>query len=569
MNHASVRFCVGCGTPRVVGAERLLDPRSLTKYVDAVPRPAVLAPSGALHGSPYYELAVSQFRQQLHARLGPTTVWGYGHSYPGPTFEARVGRRIFVKWLNDLPGSNHLLAAAFDPDVPDAASGPPTKTVTHVHGASVRTASDGHPLAWFTRGFDRKGPAWAGPVYEYPNQQGGATLWYHDHAIGQTRLNVYAGLAGFYLLRSALELDATRAGFLPGGRHELCLAIQDRLFDVDGSLLYPVRDPAQVPTDKNHPGPWVPEMFGNVILVNGKVWPYLDVEPTRYRLRILNGSNARFYRLSLDSGEPFTQIAAEQGFFRPVQRRNILLSPGERADVIVDFSRMRGKVLLRNDARAPFPLGAAPDPDTVGQIMQFRVAGRAVRPAPPVIDLSAPHETGSIPVEELARQARITRHMGLAEFSDEAGNPIKMLLNNRAFDRRPADQLQLGSVEVWHLINTTADTHPIHLHLVSFQVLSRRPFDAARYRRDWIGSNPPGSGPQPPSPAPYYTGPALPPESNERGRKDTVQAWAGYVTTIVFTVTGFTGMYPWHCHILEHEDNDMMLQFEVVPQPAA
>lgn len=561
--HTFSKFCVGCGTERVVGPERLLDPAALAKFVQAVPRPAVHVPSGTLNGSPYYEVAMTRFEQQLHPDLPPTTVWGFGGRYPGPSFEARVGQRIYVKWINALPPGRHLLAAAFDPYVPGAASGPQTKTVTHLHGAVVPKAWDGNPMAWFTRGFAQTGPTWSGPVYEYPNEQKAATLWYHDHAIGQTRLNVYAGLAGFYLLRSGLELDAARAGLLPGGRHELALAIQDRLFDVDGALLYPVRDPAQVPTNADHPGPWVPEVFGNVIVVNGKVWPYLDVEPTRYRLRIVNGSNARFYNLALDFGEPFIQIAAEQGFFMPVQRNSILLAPGERADVIVDFSRMSGNVILRNNAPAPFPAGDAPDPETVGQIMQFRVAPPAVQHVPAVDGMSASREAAP-EAEDRQRQAVVTRNMGLVEFTDAAGEPIKLLLNNRDFDSTPTDVLKLGTVEVWNLINTTGDTHPIHLHLFSFRVLSRRPFDADRYRSDWIGSRPPAAGPRPPSPEPYYTGPALPAESNERGRKDTVQAWPGYVTTILVPIAGYPGAYPWHCHILEHEDNDMMLQFEVV-----
>lgn len=549
-------------------AVHALDPLSLYKFADPLPQPRVLAPSGTLLGAPYYEVAMTQFQQKVHADLPPTMLWGYGGSFPGPTFEARAGQRIFVKWINDLHAQRHVLGAAFDPFMEEASTTPQAKTVVHLHGARVPAAFDGNPLAWFSRGFESRGPAWTGDTYEYPNRQDGATLWYHDHAIGQTRLNVYAGLAGMYLLRGEAELAAARGGnaFLPHGAHELVLVIQDRMFDADGSLLYPVRDPSDVPTGSLHPGPWVPEFFGGVVLVNGVAWPHAEVEPARYRLRILNGSNARFYNLALDSGQPLLQIGGDQGFFaRPAKRRSILLAPAERADVIVDFSGMRGAVVLRNDARAPFPDGDQADARTVGEIMQFRINRRpAPMRSPPEAPAAAPPAGAHAPAAALVRQARLTRNMALVEFLDEAGAPVASLLNNAYFNAHAPIRPRLGTVEVWNLVNTTGDTHPIHLHLVAFQVVSRQRIDAERYRKDWIGEKPPGSGPEPPAPGRYLAGPLLAPEPGELGQKDTVQAWPGHVTTIVIRFDGYAGAYPWHCHILEHEDNDMMLHFEVV-----
>jgi spore coat protein A len=550
-----------------------LDPARLRKFVDPLPLLPVLAPAWTHEGMPFYEVAMTRFHQQLHADLAPTPLWGYAGRYPGPTIEARIGQALRVRWTNEIAGGRFLLPEAFDTHLHGTDMGePPTKTVVHLHGANVQPVSDGFPDAWFTAGFGVKGPAWKTAVYEYPNRQPPATLWYHDHAIGQTRLNVYAGLAGMYLLRDRDEPDASsppsQAGHdLPHGAYEVALMIQDRMFDVDGSLLYPIRDPAVVPTSPDHPGAWVPEFFGNTVLVNGKVWPYLEVEPRRYRLRLLNASNARFYRLRLDSGQRFLQIGADHGYLpRPVARDSILLGPAERADVIVDFSGVRGNVVLTNDAAQPFPDGDEVEP-AVRQVMQFRVK-RALTQADTsaVLAPGLARANSSEPAQALARRASVVRNMALVEFEDANDEPIISLLNNRHWDDAPPTRVRQGALEVWHLINTTDDAHPIHLHQVHFQVLGRQDFDAARYRRDWLGDRAPGAGPDPIPPQPYITGPLLAPEPDETGFKDTVRATPGQVTSFVVRFGDYTGVYPWHCHILEHEDNDMMLRFEVLPK---
>lgn len=557
----------------------------LQKFVDALPLPATLKPKGKFNGDDYYEVVMSQFKQKLHQDLPPTTLWGYGGSFPGPTFEARVGQAIHVKWINNIDAPDYLISGVYDPFLIGTDKGEPhVKTVTHVHGAHVPSAGDGDPEAWFSRGFVKKGLAWTTDVYHYPNKQQAATLWYHDHTLGQTRLNVYAGLAGFFLLRDKDERcgdsgndgrggkpDHKKLSALPHGKFEVPLVIQDRIFDTDGSLLFPIRDPSQVPTNSEHPGTWTPEFFGDAILVNGKVWPFLEVEPRKYRFRILNGSNARFYNLTLDSGQVFTQIAAEQGFFnKPVTRHNILLAPGERADVIVDFAGMRGNIVLRNDAKAPFPEGDPVDPNTTGQIMQFRVNKRLAHAdtsaVPAVLDASATIQT--IQEEELAsfrRQAIITRNMAIIEWQDSNGEPIIGLLNNRLYSSPITDKPKLGSVEIWNIINTTGDTHPIHLHLVKFKLISRQAFDADRYRSEWLkNGEKAGEGPRPIPPTAFLSGAPARPDSNETGFKDTVRANPGEVTTIIIRFDDYVGRYAWHCHIIDHEDNEMMQHFEVV-----
>jgi spore coat protein A len=563
----------------------VLSPSSLQKFVDELPLPATLKPVGRRNGGDYYEVVMTQFQQKLHKDMKATKLWGYNGSFPGPTLEARVGRPVHVKWINDLPIQDYLIDGAYDPFLEGTDKGEPhAKTVVHVHGAHVPPAGDGYPEAWFTRGFDKKGPAWTTDVYDYPNKQEAATLWYHDHTMGQTRLNVYAGLAGFYLLRDDDEKDDDsgndgrgdkpdnkKLSALPHGKFEVAIVIQDRIFDTDGSLLFPIRDPVQVPTSSEHPGPWVPEFFGDTILVNGKVWPFFDVEPRKYRFRILNGSNARFYNLTLDSGQTFTQIAAEQGFFnKPVKRQNILLAPGERADVIVDFAGVRGTVILRNDAKAPFPDGDAVDPNTTGQIMQFRTNKRLAfddtSAVPAVLNVSAAPQT--LQDEEIAtfrRQAALTRNMAIIEWKDESGEPIIGLLDNRRWASPMTVKPKLGSVEIWNIVNTTGDTHPIHLHLVKFKLLSRQAFDVDRYLAEWIKhGEKAGKGPDPIAPAAFLLGAPAGPDSNETGFKDTVRANPGEVTTIIMRFDDYTGKYPWHCHIVDHEDNEMMQQFEVV-----
>lgn len=278
---------------------------SLKPFMDPLPIPKVLQPKSFIDGCPYYEVSMMEFQQSLHSQLNKTTVWGYEETYPGPIFEVFENQQIYVCWNNLLP-IKHLLPVdktvhGSGPDQPEV------RTVVHVHGASVRPEYDGHPDAWFTREFQETGPFFSSKIYSYPNRQHAATLWYHDHALGITRLNVYVGLGGFYIIRHPQEQQFN----LPQGRYEIPLMIQDRSFHSDGSLFYPVQ-PEEASTKLPYPSV-VPEFFGDAILVNGKVWPNLEVEPRKYRFRIVNGSNARFYRMRLDTG----QIGAWNGLNAP------------------------------------------------------------------------------------------------------------------------------------------------------------------------------------------------------------------------------------------------------------
>ncbi|HEY3367323.1 MAG TPA: multicopper oxidase [Symbiobacteriaceae bacterium] len=512
------------------------NPNTVPKFVDPLPIPEVARPVGSDRGRPVYEIPMRQVKQQLHRDFPPTTVWGYAGKYPGPTIEARRNRPIKVHWLNELP-TTHLLPV--DTSIHGAEEyRPAVRNAVHLHGANTPPEFDGHPDAWYTPGLTEIGSEFRTDFYAYPNRQPATALWYHDHAVGITRLNVYAGLAGFYLLRDREEdrLD------LPRGRFEIPLVIQDRTFNPDASLFYPAE--------------WEPEFFGNTILVNGKVWPFLNVEPRKYRFRILNGSNSRFYNLKFDPALPFFQIGVDGGLLeRPVRVTELLLAPAERADVILDFTgQANATCTLTNSAPAPFPGGDPPDANT-GVVMQFRVVLPLSRP-----DRSRlPKRLVRVPVLR-PRDAVRTRDLTLNEAMDM--NRLIVLLGNRNLTGRPqpfpwgdstTENPVLDTIEIWRLINTTDDTHPIHTHLVRFQILDRQPYDVDRFVT--TGEL-------------VFTGPPAPPAPNERGLKDTVRANPGEVTRFIARFGDFSGPFVWHCHILEHEDSEMMRRMEIVRRRA-
>ena len=526
---------------------------TLTKFVDRLRIPSVISPSGLLDGVPFYDVNMVAFRKKLHRDLPPTTLWGYNARYPGPIFEARRGHPIAVRWRNSLP-AHHILP--LDTTIHGAGpSLPEVRTVVHLHGNKVLPDSDGYPEAWFTNGFGQTGPYFENQVYHYANDQQATTLWYHDHALGITRLNIYAGLAGMYLLRDSVEDDLN----LPSGPYEIPLMIQDRFFNADGSLLYPTQTPGD--PDPRVPPLWIPEFFGDTVLVNGKIWPFLKVEPRKYRFRILDSSNARFYHLTLNEanargeptgrpGPPFFQIGSDGGFLpAPVRLNEITIAPAERLDVIIDFSGADGKVfVLNNDAKAPFPDG---DDVVPTDVMMFKVT-RRLRGRD---TSSLPTSLAPVPLLE-ASSAVKTRDLVLSEQDSDAGSPIIALINTH-WDEPVTEDPEAGSVEVWRLVNTTEDAHPIHVHLVQFQVLDRQPFDVAQFPDRLV-----------------FTGPAVQPPRNERPAfKDTVQSFPGEVTRIIakFDLPSGTPVnrgdrfrYVFHCHIVEHEENQMMRPYDVV-----
>ncbi len=493
-----------------------IDPGRLARFVDPLPLPVVARPVGSHRPPGYPGVSVPLYREaaraisaKLHRDLPPSMLWSYGGTVPGVMFDTRSGQGLAVEWTNDLPPTHFL---PIDHSLHGAEKGvPEVRSVVHLHGAKTTPENDGYPEDWYVPGQSR--------TYYYPNEQDAALLWYHDHAMGINRLNIYAGLFGLHVIRDAKELDL----HLPGGRYEIPLVIFDRDVRIDGQLSYPIApDPAR---------PWVPEAFGELQLVNGKAFPFVEVEPRRYRLRVLNGANGRFYRLSFPEGIDVHQIGGDQGLLAaPIAVKHVQLAPAERADLIVDFTPHRGaRVVLGSDSF---------------DLVEFRVGGKAVA------DPSAlPATLRDVPrIVEGAAVA--TRRLTLDESKNLVADSTGMLLNKTPWHAPITEKPVLGTTEIWELVNLTDDTHPIHLHLVRFQILDRRRFDGFQYMT--AGTL-------------RYLGPPMAPDPNEMGWKDTVRVNAKTVTRIIVPFVGYAGRYVWHCHILEHEDNEMMRPYEVLP----
>ena len=512
---------------------------SLERYIDPLPVPKRLMPQGTDEDGLQYRVRMLEFKQQMHSQLPPTRLWGYDGQYPGPTIEALRGRPIVVKWENQLP-SQHIFD--IDPRIHGAMPpAPAVRTVPHLHGARTRSESDGLPEKWFTPG--------TSAIYHYPNSQQAATLWYHDHAVGITRLNVYAGLSGFFLLRDDQEHNMG----LPSGDFEVPLLLQDRSLDDKGQLLYsPTFDDGQRPP----PHWWAPELFGDLPVVNGAIYPHLEVEPRSYRLRLLNGANSRFFNLffnlakrptDIPSLVPFHQIGTDGGFLpSPVALNQLLLAPAERADLIVDFSGIEGKtVTLSNNAPAPFPGWDMIIPHHLAlyELMQFRVTlplsgnGKSMSMPPPR------------PLPKLDKTKSIaTRDFVLAEGMDRQGQSLGVLINGKGYYEPVTEIVKLDSIEKWRFINNTEDAHPMHLHLVQFQILERQGFNPVALR----------------SGALELVGTPRLPAANEAGWKDTAVVSPREVLTIIVRFEGYSGRYVIQSHLLEHEDHDMMRPYEVV-----
>ncbi|GAB3048388.1 multicopper oxidase family protein [Virgibacillus ainsalahensis] len=504
---------------------------NLRKFVDRLPIMETLKPKEINNKGTYYEVYMEEFTQKLHRDLRPTRLWGYNRQFPGPTIDVDQGEPIQVKWINNLP-AKHLLP--IDKSIHNVAQQPEVRTVTHLHGSVTKPDSDGYPEAWYTKGFREVGEFFEREIYEYPNQQRPTTLWYHDHAMGLTRLNVYAGLAGTYIIRGAQE----KAVPLPKGKYEIPLVILDRSFNKDGSLFYP-RQPDDA--EGNLPDPSiVPAYLGDTILVNGKIWPYFDVEPRKYRFRIVNASNTRSYQLSLDSGQAFYQIGSDGGFLQKTVKEDVLtVAPAERMDVILDFSKHSGQsIILKND------LGPDADPeDNTDEVMKFNVN----QPISGKDQSIIPKNLSHIPSLKQNKIETI-RNLKLVGSSDEYGRPL-LLLDNQKWMDPVTETPRLGATEIWSFINITGFSHPMHIHLIQFQVLDRQPFDLELYEKD--GSI-------------KFTGPPVAPAKNERGWKDTISSPSAQITRVIAKFEPYSGDYVWHCHILEHEDYDMMRPLRVV-----
>lgn len=503
------------------------DPLTIPKFVDPLPIPQVAKPMNPCYPLQnqdiFYHIKMLEAEHRFHRDFPKTRVWGYNGTYPGPTIEVEKDVAVKVKWDNQLP-KKHFLPV--DHTLHGTMDTPDVRTVVHLHGANVASDSDGHPDAWYTKDNKYVGHKYTREVYEYTNHQPGATMWYHDHSIGITRLNVYAGLAGFYLIRDFLE----RRLNLPSGPYEIPIMIQDKSFNADGSLFYP--DNSTPPVDNPVPSA-ASFFFGNTIVVNGKVWPYLVVEPRKYRFRILNASNLRGYDLRLSNGEVFHQIGTDLGLkHHSVEVESFLMEPAERMDVIVDFSKYKGdEILLQNVVQGP----PTPGMDT---IMKFIVKHEVKEPD----TSSIPHEL--MPKHDINRSmvAR-ERTMVLDETTDHYGRVVH-LLNDKMWSDPATERPKIDTIEIWHIKNNFNFPHPVHVHLVHFEILGRKvvtdeDFDEhGNYKFDINSVTPP---------LPYEIGP-----------KDTVRTDPGQVTSIIMHFKEHVGDYVWHCHILEHEDNDMM-----------
>lgn len=584
-----------------------LDPTTIPKYVEPLLIPQTMPKQATVDGMDVYEIAVRQFSQQvLPAGWPATTVWGYGapadpatFSYPARTIEAVVNRPVRVTWVNELLGPtgralSHLLPVDqrvhWANPARDCLHGRlrsdchgrrrdrytgPVPMVTHLHGGHVTPESDGHPEAWhlpaandIPADFAMRGTTFAqvrgapdrggAAVFQYANDQRAATLWYHDHTLGLTRLNVYAGLAGFYLLRD----PGTDPAGLPRGTHEIPLVIQDRSFNSDGTLFFPSRrgffEPADtVPADADdeRPSMWNPEFFGNTIVVNGRTWPTLAVEARRYRLRILNGSDSRVFLLKVTidpvarpgaAAVPFWQVGADGGFLpRPVRLDQLRIGPGERADVVLDLTGVRAGMslyLINEGPDKPFGAPDLPvaDPATTGQVMRLMVSalvGDDASTAPEVLELPGRPRLGpQARVRALSLNEKREMLLGTAVVKNGRVTPVP-----REWAAAITEAPRRGMTEIWEFYNFTDDAHPMHLHLVQFEVVDRQKIvidektGAARLVR----------------------GAVIAPRPEETGTKDTVLADPGMVTRIKVRFD-IPGLFVWHCHILSHEDNEMM-----------
>jgi FtsP/CotA-like multicopper oxidase with cupredoxin domain len=526
----------------------------LTPYVDDLPIPPVLT------GDRTLSMAASSHRFHRDLDIAPT--WSYGgQSYLGPTIQAQSGEKLTLTFTNDLDG--HLFAKDIDTSLDGVTEEDRTRprTSVHLHGAVVRPEFDGHTENTFRTG--------AAMTYEYTNGQEAAGLWYHDHAMGITRLNVPAGLAGMYLLRDTYDTGASGNSLgLPSGDYEIPLIVADHRFHADGSL-----NPLTSATDTE--GRLGGPMIGDTMSVNGVVMPTLEVARGLYRFRLLNASNWRGYHFYLSNGMPFWVIGNDQGLLNgSVSTTSISLSPGERADLLIDFSGLSGgdTVELRNDATVNAAIAATSGVSTLPRVMRFTVsAGRGFTGSAPVALRGGSSQPALLP----PAVAVPTRRVVALTF---VGG--QMALSNLCYGDDPVEKPKQGTTEVWEIVNSTVEDHPVHLHLVNMRVLSRQTFDNKTYVKE-NPAPPMGNRWAPPADR-YLTGQSLPPAPWESGLKDTVLCPVNTVTRVLISFpTGdelgfdpdavFTSQsgaqlqgYVWHCHLIDHEDACMMAGYRVI-----
>jgi FtsP/CotA-like multicopper oxidase with cupredoxin domain len=583
-----------------------LPARRLTPFVDVLKVP----PRRVIKEPTRLAVRLETSHHRFHRDLPPSRVWAYDGNIPGPTIEVDRGVRVEVDWENRLSGPLPVVVtrAPVHADggvpvqcMPGRSGGAVDKqaaalsgyAVVHLHGALAQATSDG-----WTENLTAPGQS---TLDTYQNDQRGALLWYHDHVMGITRFDLYAGLAGLWIVRDTRERQLQ----LPEGPpFELPLMLADRNFDVapDGSLTGQLLHK----TD-----PDVMECFSPFTTVNGVIWPRVDVEPTRYRFRVLNGSNARTYRLVLTrEGKPdherISQIGTDGGLLVapvPIPDQGLVLASAERADILIDFSDLAPgtELTLWNNAPSPFN-GAFADPSTAGtadldgllpypEVLRFRVIdGPRGALKPPTLlatdfqrldrkqlegclvraialveqESSREGEPSTLTMRELAESAAIDE--SVITLVEPGVDQTERVSHWRTVATRFEDKTNffpmMGRPEIWRLINLTGDTHPIHVHLDAFQVINRQPAavevpdsgitDTGTIATVRIGQKLNDGIPH-----------AL--DANELGLKDTVRVNANEVVDILVRFETFAGRFMYHCHILEHEDRDMMRPFVVMP----
>ena len=625
-------FAVTGGAGRMIGAADAacasgtvtgtVDPSCIPKFVNQL----VLPPAFIIGKDGLVDVSASAFKQQIlplkdengnSTGFGPTTVLAFSgkvkgqssdddmifQSTPGPMFDVIRGVTTKITWINNMTTAQFLPVdptihfanpnnipmptppfEPFPPGYPDAQA--PIPLTPHRHGGEQSSIFDGRSEAWFTHN-GLTGPEFVSNTFTFLNDQEPAAFFYHDHSLGMTRLNVYAGLSGYFLIRDpGSEVEP----LLPSGDFELPLIIQDRsFFEKDCSGENGLALPVVGDLPDVHPY-WVPEFFGDTIMVNGLVWPNKDVDRGQYRLRLLNFCCDRFVTLTFTKETddiPFVQIGCDGGFLKSaVTLTTISLGPTERADILIDFSSFEPgtKIVMTNSALTPFSGGTPPDENT-SLVMQFTVKdakGFSPKTLPELLNptLAGPEfPTLPEPVK--------TRFLTLTEAVDANDNTLGYFLNGSIWDAPITELPKIGTTEDWTFVNLTDDTHPMHVHLVQFQLVKRQDFYADTYNTDWLKLNSSGLTdgalpfkpdyvPKELDPGPYLiAGTETGPEPGEVGWKDTIKAYPNKVTTIRIRFAQLNGEpypfdategpgYVWHCHILEHEDNEMMRPYKVV-----
>ncbi|KAI7996551.1 Multicopper oxidase LPR1 [Camellia lanceoleosa] len=562
MYHLICWAILGVGVMSTWGEDRLINPSKLDMFVDDLVDMPKLKGFDIVNGLPVSKtLKIGMFHKKwkFHRDIPSTPVFAYGTyrdtaTVPGPTIETLHGIDTYVKWQNHLP-SKHILP--WDPTIPTAT--PTTMkgipTVVHLHGNIGEPESDGHADSWFTARFQERGPTWTKKTYHYYNNQQPGNLWYHDHAMGLTRINLLAGLIGAYITRHP-EIEAPLE--LPyGDEFDRPLIVFDRSFRTNGSLF--MNSTGNNPSI--HPQ-WQPEYFGDAIIVNGKAWPRMIVRRRKYRFRIINASNARFFKFFFTNGLRFIFVGSDSVYIeRPVMLNEILLAPSEIADVIVDFSESKSNsTILANDAPYPYPSGD-PVNGANSKVMKFVIKEQTEDDK-----WRVPDKLIKYPSPDLS-SASATRYIAMYEYTSDIDEPTHLYLNGKSFEEPVTEIPKVGTSEVWNVINLTEDNHPLHIHLGLFVVLDQTELVNVDEFRNCMKKINDAIKCQI---SKYARGKNMEVLEHEKGWKNVYKMTPGFVTKIlvrfsyihsnasyVFDATAEPG-YVYHCHILDHEDNVMM-----------